>query len=218
MRLSILAALLTRGSAHYTQTSFSPPVACSDGPRYKADLLASCQAVGASQPLSESLTCRLSCAKAFTALGDYAALCEPAVASDASFRRVAGACSRLEPWRINGAPLTVLPCGAATDAPDGVDAVVMDVSFISQTLILPEVARVLRPGGELYSLVKPQFEVGPGKVDSRGIVRDASLYAAVAETLHRACDSHSLAIDHWQESPIQGGDGNREFLLHALRR
>jgi 23S rRNA (cytidine1920-2'-O)/16S rRNA (cytidine1409-2'-O)-methyltransferase len=103
-------------------------------------------------------------------------------------------------------------------APDGIDAVVMDVSFISQTLILPEIARVLRPGGELYSLVKPQFEVGPGKVDSRGIVRDASLYAAVAETLHRACDSHGLAIDHWQESPIQGGDGNREFLLHALRR
>ncbi|MED5500783.1 MAG: SAM-dependent methyltransferase, partial [Pseudomonadota bacterium] len=103
-------------------------------------------------------------------------------------------------------------------APDGIDAVVMDVSFISQTLILPEIARVLRPGGELYSLVKPQFEVGPGKVDSRGIVRDASLYAAVAETLRRACDSHGLAIDHWQESPIQGGDGNREFLLHALRR
>ena len=127
LRLSILAALLTRGSAHYTQTSFSPPVACSDGPRYKADLLASCQAVGASQPLSESLTCRLSCAKAFTALGDYAALCEPAAASDAPFRRVASACSRLEPWRINGAPLTVLPCGAATDAPDGVDAHLAEV-------------------------------------------------------------------------------------------
>ena len=121
MRLSILAALLTRGSAHYTQTSFSPPVVCSDGPRYNADLLASCQTVG------EGLTCHLPCAKAFTALGDYAALCKPAVASDASFRRVAGACSRLEPWRINGAPLTVLPCGAATDAPDGVDAHLAEV-------------------------------------------------------------------------------------------
>ncbi|OLO03727.1 TlyA family RNA methyltransferase [Salinicola socius] len=105
-----------------------------------------------------------------------------------------------------------------TLAPEGFDAVVMDVSFISQTLILPEIARVLRAGGELYSLVKPQFEVGPGKVDSRGIVRDAGLYRGVADTLHQACDSLGLDIDHWQESPIQGGDGNHEFLLHALRR
>ena len=127
LRLSILAVLLTRGSAHYTQTSFSPPVTCSDGPRYKADLLASCQAVGSSELPPGSLTCRLPCAKAFTALGDYAALCDPAAASDASFRRVASACSRLEPWRINGAPLTVLPCGAATDAPDGVDAPLAEV-------------------------------------------------------------------------------------------
>lgn len=103
-------------------------------------------------------------------------------------------------------------------APGGIDVVVMDVSFISQTLILPEIARVLHAGGELYSLVKPQFEVGPGKVDPRGIVRDAALYTTVAETLQRACRTHGLQIDHWQESPIVGGDGNREFLLHALRR
>lgn len=103
-------------------------------------------------------------------------------------------------------------------APDGIDVVVMDVSFISQTLILPEIARVLHAGGELYSLVKPQFEVGPGKVDPRGIVRDAALYATVADTLQQACQSHGLMVDHWQESPILGGDGNHEFLLHALRR
>lgn len=104
-----------------------------------------------------------------------------------------------------------------TLAPEGIGAVVMDVSFISQTLILPEIAKVLRPGGELYSLVKPQFEVGPGKVDQRGIVRDAGLYTEVADKLTRTCREHGLEIDHWQESPIQGGDGNREFLLHALR-
>ncbi|WP_110650361.1 TlyA family RNA methyltransferase [Salinicola peritrichatus] len=101
--------------------------------------------------------------------------------------------------------------------PDGIDAVVMDVSFISQTLILPEIARLLRPGGELFSLVKPQFEVGPGKVDARGIVRDSALYDTVADTLRQTCQSLGLEIDHWQESPIQGGDGNREFLLHAIR-
>jgi len=104
-----------------------------------------------------------------------------------------------------------------TLAPAGIDAVVMDVSFISQTLILPEIARILRPGAELYSLVKPQFEVGPGKVDTRGVVRDERLYKAVADTLNRVCRDHGLDIDHWRESPIRGGDGNREFLLHALR-
>lgn len=106
----------------------------------------------------------------------------------------------------------------AAQATEGIDIVVMDVSFISQTLILPEISRLLRPGGELFSLVKPQFEVGPGKVDDRGIVRDSALYTVVADSLRQTCQSLGLEIDHWQESPIQGGDGNREFLLHAVRR
>lgn len=103
-------------------------------------------------------------------------------------------------------------------APGGIDIVVMDVSFISQTRILPQVAKVLATGGELFSLVKPQFEVGPGKVDDRGIVRDPALYAEVEHTLRQTCRAQGLDIDHWLESPIQGGDGNREFLLHAVRR
>lgn len=103
-------------------------------------------------------------------------------------------------------------------APQGIEAVVMDVSFISQTLILAGIAEVLAPGGELFSLVKPQFEVGPGRVDDRGIVRDASLYAQVERSLKAVCTALDLTVDHWQESPIQGGDGNREFLLHAVRR
>ncbi|WP_110685311.1 TlyA family RNA methyltransferase [Salinicola aestuarinus] len=103
-------------------------------------------------------------------------------------------------------------------APEGIDAVVMDVSFISQTLILPGIAEVLRHGGELYSLVKPQFEVGPGKVDDRGIVRDAALFDQVRQTLESQCNGLGLTVGGWQESPIQGGDGNREFLLHAVKR
>ncbi|WP_110655752.1 TlyA family RNA methyltransferase [Salinicola halimionae] len=117
---------------------------------------------------------------------------------------------------VNARRLPVVDLGRL--APAGIDVVVMDVSFISQTLILPEIARVLREGGELYSLVKPQFEVGPGKVDPRGIVRDKGLYTVVANTLHQAYRVHGLDIDHWQESPILGGDGNHEFLLHARRR
>ncbi|GAB2794448.1 TlyA family RNA methyltransferase [Halomonas shantousis] len=102
-------------------------------------------------------------------------------------------------------------------APEGIHMAVMDVSFISQTLILPELAAVLPPGSQLLSLIKPQFEVGPGKVDPHGIVRDATLYADVERRIRDCCREQGLTIHHWQDSPILGGDGNREFLLHAER-
>ncbi|SHM41280.1 23S rRNA (cytidine1920-2'-O)/16S rRNA (cytidine1409-2'-O)-methyltransferase [Vreelandella subglaciescola] len=97
-------------------------------------------------------------------------------------------------------------------------AAVMDVSFISQTLILPEIAAALPAGGELISLVKPQFELDPAALDKRGVVRDPRRYAEVKTRLENACEQSGLHIVHWQPSPITGGDGNREFLLHALKR
>lgn len=102
-------------------------------------------------------------------------------------------------------------------APEGLHVAVMDVSFISQTLILPQLAAVLSPGAHLVSLVKPQFEVGPRKVDAHGIVRDPALYAAVEARIRESCADAGFEIRHWQESPLRGGDGNREFLLHAVK-
>jgi len=99
----------------------------------------------------------------------------------------------------------------------GPDLAVMDVSFISQTLILPELAFLLPPGGQLASLVKPQFEVGPGGVTARGLVNDPARYVEVEAKIRACCATQGLAIRHWQESPLLGGDGNREFLLHAVR-
>lgn len=100
---------------------------------------------------------------------------------------------------------------------DGPDLAVMDVSFISQTLILPELATLLPPGGELLSLVKPQFELGPGGVTSRGLVSDPARYAEVEQHLRACCRTFGFAIHHWQASPLLGGEGNREFLLYAVR-
>lgn len=94
---------------------------------------------------------------------------------------------------------------------------VMDVSFISQTLILPELAGLLPPGGELVSLVKPQFEVGPGGVNARGLVNDSARYVDVEAKIRACCLGVGLSIRHWRESPLLGGDGNREFLLYAVR-
>ncbi|GEN22694.1 TlyA family rRNA (cytidine-2'-O)-methyltransferase [Halomonas cupida] len=107
---------------------------------------------------------------------------------------------------------------AAIDEQGPLGAAVMDVSFISQTLILPEIAALLPSGATLVSLVKPQFEVGPGGVDDRGLVTDTRLYADVEQRIRVCCTQFELGIEHWQDSPILGGDGNREFLLHARRR
>ncbi|MGP9765737.1 TlyA family RNA methyltransferase [Halomonas sp. AOP13-D3-9] len=99
-----------------------------------------------------------------------------------------------------------------------IDIAIMDVSFISQTLILPEIGALLPSGGQLISLVKPQFELTPGALDKRGVVRDAKRFADVEANIRSACDACELTIRHWQESPITGSDGNREFLLHAVKR
>ncbi|WP_348815767.1 TlyA family RNA methyltransferase [Halomonas sp. H10-59] len=98
------------------------------------------------------------------------------------------------------------------------EVAVMDVSFISQTLILPELATLLARDALLLSLVKPQFELGPGAVDQRGVVSDPRRYAEVEQRIRDCCASVGFEILHWQESPILGGDGNREFLLQARRR
>lgn len=99
----------------------------------------------------------------------------------------------------------------------GFDLVVADLSFISLARALAPAAALLREGGILLALVKPQFEVGPGGVDSRGIVRDASRHAEVRERIEAAARAAGLAPRGWHDSPIRGGDGNREFFLHAVK-
>ncbi|WP_081195671.1 TlyA family RNA methyltransferase [Halomonas sp. BC1] len=96
-----------------------------------------------------------------------------------------------------------------------IEMAIMDVSFISQTLIPPEIAALLPARGKLISLVKPQFELKPSALDKRGVVRDPARYSEVEHKIRAACQSCGLHITHWQESPITGGDGNREFLMLA---
>ena len=95
------------------------------------------------------------------------------------------------------------------------DLIVGDLSFISLTLVLPALAPLLKPGGHLLLLVKPQFELQPADIGKGGIVRDAARYAQVEQRLRAACAEAGLAVRHWLPSPIAGGDGNREFFIHA---
>ena len=95
------------------------------------------------------------------------------------------------------------------------DLIVGDLSFISLALVLPALAPLLAPGGQVLLLVKPQFELQPADIGKGGIVRDPALYARVEQRLRAACANTGLAVLHWLDSPIAGGDGNREFFIHA---
>jgi 23S rRNA (cytidine1920-2'-O)/16S rRNA (cytidine1409-2'-O)-methyltransferase len=99
--------------------------------------------------------------------------------------------------------------------PGGFDLVVADLSFISLTLVLPTVARWLAPSGDALLLVKPQFELQPADIGKGGIVRDAAGAVRVEARIRNGAAEAGLLVRDWFESPITGGDGNREFFVRA---
>ena len=94
------------------------------------------------------------------------------------------------------------------------DFAVVDVSFISLKLVLPAVDRLLRRPAQLVALIKPQFEAGRGHV-KKGIVRDAAIHAAVCDDIAAFAVSLGWDVIGVMPSPIEGGEGNREFLIGA---
>ena len=97
------------------------------------------------------------------------------------------------------------------------ELLVGDVSFISQTLLVPRFAEWVAEGADILMLVKPQFELQPGDLAKGGIVKDASLYEKVEARIRSSYAQMSLTVKHYFESPITGGDGNREFFVHAVK-
>jgi 23S rRNA (cytidine1920-2'-O)/16S rRNA (cytidine1409-2'-O)-methyltransferase len=97
------------------------------------------------------------------------------------------------------------------------DLMVCDVSFISLTLVLPSALPLIGPGGYLLSLVKPQFEVGRSGIGRGGIVKDEGLYDGVRQTITTLVQQLGFEVLKWFDSPIKGGDGNREFFIFARR-
>ncbi len=94
------------------------------------------------------------------------------------------------------------------------DLAVMDVSFISQSLLYPAVSKILRDGSAFLSLVKPQFEVGREHVGSGGIVRSEKATREAIEALREKAKKCHLHLIDLIPSPILGGDGNREYLAY----
>jgi 23S rRNA (cytidine1920-2'-O)/16S rRNA (cytidine1409-2'-O)-methyltransferase len=90
----------------------------------------------------------------------------------------------------------------------------IDVSFISLKLILPVLKTVLVPGSDVIALVKPQFEAGREKVGKKGVVRDPAVHEEVLESIIAFALREGFDVMNISYSPITGGDGNIEFLLH----
>jgi len=90
---------------------------------------------------------------------------------------------------------------------------VIDASFISLAKVLPAVAGLVRPGGRIIALIKPQFEVGRGDVGKGGIVRDPAAHDKAVAGVRQAATELGLKVSGVCDSPILGADGNREFLI-----
>ncbi len=93
---------------------------------------------------------------------------------------------------------------------------VADLSFISLTKVIPVLARVVAPRGGLVLLVKPQFEAGRAEVSrGHGVITDPTIHDRVRDEVEACLVDAGCAVIGWCDSPLAGGDGNREFLVHA---
>lgn len=127
-------------------------------------------------------------------------------------------------WKLRSDPRVV--CLERTNAryltreqvPDTLDFASVDVSFISLKLILPPLAALLREGGRIVSLVKPQFEAGREKVGKKGVVRDPAVHLEVLEHYLDHAREASLTVRGLTWSPIRGPEGNIEYLGFLEKR
>ncbi|MBE6667541.1 MAG: TlyA family RNA methyltransferase [Ruminococcaceae bacterium] len=98
------------------------------------------------------------------------------------------------------------------------DVAVADLSFISQTYVIPNISSVLKDGGIFVSLIKPQFEAGKNALGKGGVVRSGAYrYLAVKRVVECACEN-GFDILGLIRSPIEGGDGNKEYLAYFVKR
>jgi 23S rRNA (cytidine1920-2'-O)/16S rRNA (cytidine1409-2'-O)-methyltransferase len=105
----------------------------------------------------------------------------------------------------------------AQSLPESVQWVVIDASFIGLDKLLPPAAALLRPGGELIALCKPQFEVGPQHVGKGGVVRDEAARAAAVQGVRDCAQALGLEVAGQADSVLEGPAGNREVFLWLHR-
>lgn len=103
------------------------------------------------------------------------------------------------------------------DIPEEIDLAVMDLAFISVRLVIPAAAALLRPDGEIISLIKPQFEAGRENVGKKGVVRDERVHLQVLRDFIGFVPGAGLTLMGLDYSPIKGPEGNIEYLAHLKK-
>ena len=103
------------------------------------------------------------------------------------------------------------------DIGDALDFASVDVSFISLTKVLGPAKELLKDGGQMVCLIKPQFEAGKDKVGKKGVVRDPAVHNEVIESVILFAKSIGFGILHLDYSPIKGPEGNIEYLVHIVK-
>ncbi len=98
------------------------------------------------------------------------------------------------------------------------DIAVADVSFISQTYIIPQISSVLREGGIFVSLIKPQFEAGRQALGKNGVVTNSAYRYLAAKRVISSAEENGFCCSGLIKSPIEGGDGNKEYLACFVKR
>jgi 23S rRNA (cytidine1920-2'-O)/16S rRNA (cytidine1409-2'-O)-methyltransferase len=100
---------------------------------------------------------------------------------------------------------------------DPIDLVTLDLSFISLLKVMDAVCRVIRDKGALVALIKPQFEAGRHEVGRGGIVKDPEVHKAVVDRVVAGIKEYGFVVHGVVASPIEGGMGNKEFLVYATK-
>mgnify|MGYP002603785843 CR=1 FL=1 len=126
-------------------------------------------------------------------------------------------------WKLRNDPRVV--CMEKTNiryvTPEDIDDVLdfasVDVSFISLTKILEPARNLLRDGGQMVCLIKPQFEAGRENVGKKGVVRDKAVHLEVVERIVSFALEHGFSVLHLSYSPIKGPEGNIEYLVHIQK-
>lgn len=124
-------------------------------------------------------------------------------------------------WRLRADPRVTLHENTNArylrpeDMPERAELLTVDVSFISVTLLLPVLVKLLAPGADAVILVKPQFEAGRGQVGKGGLVRDAAVRQQAVARVEVAAAAAGLAPQGVLASPVLGATGNQEYLLYA---
>lgn len=101
------------------------------------------------------------------------------------------------------------------DLGEAVDVVVADLSFISMKTVFPAIVRIVKPDGFAIVLIKPQFEIGKGRIGKKGIVRHFQDHLDVLVDMYRFFQANGWSLQHAAPSPIAGKSGNIEFLFHV---